>query len=105
MSAFGFRRAPGVRWTPGLPFHGARITDWDAPASHAPMARGAIESACDLALPDAFALRREARDHLTPRSPVCCPLEATALRQWCVRLQSQGCPLQEQDAPVFLQKR
>ncbi|QGZ63241.1 hypothetical protein [Paraburkholderia acidisoli] len=104
MSAFGFRRAPGVRWTPSLRFHQAASGD-DTRTSFAPMARGAHETVCDLALPPAFALRREACQPVTPRSTQCCPVEATALRQWCVRLQRGACPLQAQGAPEFLKKR
>lgn len=73
-----------------------------APLAHG--TRGTNEMACDLVLPDAFALRLEARGALTPRSPARCPLEATALRQWCVRLRNDACPLEAVEAPVFLKR-
>ncbi|WP_322104306.1 hypothetical protein [Paraburkholderia sp. J41] len=80
----------------------------DLPLSHA-TPRGARDlTTCDLALPEAFALRLEARAVRSPRAPACCPLEATALRQWCVRLQRAACPLEAvnaAEAPIFLTKR
>ncbi|MDR3097464.1 MAG: hypothetical protein LBV73_10355 [Paraburkholderia sp.] len=61
---------------------------------------------CGIELPDAYALRLEARTHGTSRNPVGCPLEASALRQWCVRNQHGTCPEQAPPvAPAFLHKR
>ncbi|QGZ57204.1 hypothetical protein [Paraburkholderia acidiphila] len=105
MSAFSFRRAPGMRWTPRLPQHQSVEDKPHATAGFAPLARGTSETSCGLALPLSFALRLDAHRHVTPRNPACCPLEDTALRQWCVRLRSGACPM---DAPaeahVFLQR-
>jgi hypothetical protein len=61
---------------------------------------------CGIELPDAYALRLEARTHATVRNAVGCPLDASVLRQWCVRRQSGACPEQAPSAaPGFLQKR
>lgn len=73
----------------------------------APHAReaGVRVTCCGIELPDAYALRLEARTHTTPSNPPGCPLEASVLRQWCVRNQRGACPEQAQPAtPAFLQK-
>ncbi|WP_322042023.1 hypothetical protein [Paraburkholderia sp. J67] len=69
-------------------------TSHDHTGVHAPIARGSgiRETRCGLELPDSFALKLGARTHATPRNPVDCPLDESALRQWCVRLQSGKCP-------------
>jgi hypothetical protein len=103
MTAFFFRRAPGVRWTPvRQERHATQMADDALEATP-----GASHGSCGLVLPDSFALRLGARRHVTPRNPVHCPLEDTALRQWCVRLQNGACPNETADetpdeTPVFL---
>ncbi|WP_321933292.1 hypothetical protein [Paraburkholderia sp. J8-2] len=105
MSAFSFRRAPGMRWAPRLPQHQSMEDEPHAASGFAPLARGTSETSCGLVLPESFALRLGAQRHVTPRNPVCCPLEDTALRQWCVRLQNEACPMDAPaEAPVFLQR-
>lgn len=77
-----------------------------AAAGFAPFARGTSEMSCGLALPESFALRLGAHRHVTPRNPVHCPLEDTALRQWCVRLQNEACPKDAStEAPVFVKRK
>lgn len=65
------------------------------PHAHVPLARGSgIDTTrCGLELPVEFALKLGARTHATPRNPVLCPLADSALRQWCVRMQSGACPI------------
>jgi hypothetical protein len=107
MAAFTFRRAPGVRWTPRLPDREAMQAGGAAHAAepHTPCAHGASESACGLELPDSYKLRLVASRHVTPRNPVSCPLEDTALRQWCVRLQNDACPQGTPvEVPVYLKR-
>lgn len=105
MSAFAFRRAPGMRWTPRLPQRHPEADEPHEAAGFAPLARGTSETSCGLALPESFALRLDVRRHVTPRNAVCCPLEDTALRQWCVRLQNDACPKDAPaEAPVFLKR-
>lgn len=104
MSAFTFRRAPSVRWTPRLP---DRHVTQERDDAHIvpPFARGVGKTSCGLTLPEGFALRLGARRHVSPRNPVSCPLEETALRQWCVRLQKGACPNETPtEAPVFVKR-
>ena len=71
----------------------------------APQPGGANHVPCGLVLPESFALRLGARRHVTPRNPVSCPLDETALRQWCVRLQNGACPNEKlAETPVFLKR-
>jgi hypothetical protein len=107
MAAFTFRRAPGVRWTPRLPDREAMRESGEAHAAEpcAPFAHDASETACGLELPESFRLRLVASRHVTPRNPVSCPLDDTALRQWCVRLRNDACPQDEPvEVPVFLKR-
>jgi hypothetical protein len=121
MPVFSLRQAPSLRWVARTAEPcGQRVErsacdaasqeypDALAPlAPLAPLARGTGVRAtcCGLELPDGYALRLEARTHATARNPVGCPLEASALRQWCVRLQHGTCPQQSRRAaPVFLHK-
>ncbi|WP_322032538.1 hypothetical protein [Paraburkholderia sp. J76] len=105
MSAFSFRRAPGVRWTPRPPQRRRAGHEPGLPEEFAPLARGTSQTPCGIALPERFALRLGAHRHVTPRNPVCCPLEDTALRQWCVRLQNEACPRETPaEAPVLLRR-
>jgi hypothetical protein len=103
MTAFLFRRAPGVRWThPRQERHAMPAAD---DALEAPPEHGTSHVSCGLVLPESFALRLGARRHITPRNPVSCPLEETVLRQWCVRLQNGACPNDgPAEAPVFLKR-
>ncbi|CAG9274219.1 hypothetical protein [Paraburkholderia unamae] len=98
MSVFFLRRAPGVRWTPRLPEHRGEHDGGEMP-------RTSKTSPCDLVLPESFALRLAVHHPVTPRSPVRCPLDETALRQWCVRLQNDDCPNKaSHEAPMFLKR-
>jgi len=110
MPVFSLRQAPSLRWMPRtagprgvrLPRHGGDAAPLD-PALPAREA-GVRVTRCGIELPDAYALRLEARTHATPRNPPGCPLEASVLRQWCVRSQCGACPEQGEPAtPALLQ--
>ncbi|NIE65786.1 hypothetical protein [Burkholderia sp. Ax-1719] len=103
MSVFPLRPSPSLRWLARTAEPCGQRIDHRAcdstPQGHAPLARGSgIDTTrCGLELPVEFALKLGARTHATPRNPVLCPLADSALRQWCVRLQSGACPDCAQD--------
>ncbi|MBB3257667.1 hypothetical protein F4827_002532 [Paraburkholderia bannensis] len=98
MSVSPLRPSPSLRWLARTTEPcGQRIkhrTCDGTPQGHVPLARGSgIDTTrCGLELPVEFALKLAARTHATPRNPVLCPLSDSALRQWCVHLQSGACP-------------
>ena len=111
MPVFSVRQAPSLKWMARTAEPcGVRALRRDGEAAAlnpAPAARegGVRATRCGIELPDAYALRLEARTHATPRKPVGCPLAESVLRQWCVRNQAGMCPEQAQPVtPAFLQK-
>ncbi|CAG9217541.1 conserved hypothetical protein [Paraburkholderia tropica] len=107
MPVFSLRPAPSLRWVArtsepcGVPTISRDVAclSGETPAPE----NGTRVAACGLALPASFALRLEARQHVKPRGAQSCPLDTSALRQWCVRLQGGGCPREaDAQAPAFL---
>ncbi|HEV3428826.1 MAG TPA: hypothetical protein VG320_13195 [Paraburkholderia sp.] len=98
MSVFPLRPSSSLRWLARTAEPVGQRLEHRAcdrtPQGQALLSRGSGIRAtlCGLALPDSFALKLGARTHATPRNPVACPLEESALRQWCVRRQSGNCP-------------
>ncbi|QNB13106.1 hypothetical protein [Paraburkholderia tropica] len=97
MPVFSLRPAPSLRWV-------ARASEPCGVPTNSPADEGTTRvAACGLALPSAFALRLEARQHVKPTGTARCPLDASTLRQWCVRRQRGSCPEEAgAQAPVFL---
>lgn len=111
MPVFSIRQAPSLKWMARTAEPcGVRALRDDGDAvvqEHARSARGGGVRAtrCGIELPDAYALRLEARTHATARNPVDCPLEGSVLRQWCVRRQCGECPHQAKSAgPAFIRE-
>ncbi|WP_028218728.1 hypothetical protein [Paraburkholderia oxyphila] len=110
MPVFSIRQAPSLKWMARTAEpSGVRALRHDGGATrdHAALKResGVRATRCGIELPDAYALRLEARTHATPHNPVGCPLEGSALRLWCVRRQHGECPEQAPaTTPAFLQK-
>ncbi|MFX1675495.1 hypothetical protein PWR63_25120 [Paraburkholderia sp. A2WS-5] len=110
MPVFSMRQAPSLRWMARTaePCGVRAPRPDDAAALNAaphPREIGVRTPRCGIELPDGYALRLEARTHATPHSPIGCPLEASVLRQWCVRNLQGDCPAQAQPTPpAFLQK-
>ncbi|QBQ99209.1 hypothetical protein [Paraburkholderia pallida] len=97
MPVFPIRLAPSLKWMArtaeprgvhALRQGGGVLRHHAAPKHES----GVRATCCGIELPDAYALRLEARTHATPHNPVGCPLEGSALRLWCVRKLQGECP-------------
>lgn len=86
MPAFPFHQAPSVHATDA--YVAARTGERAAVLPH-----DRVHTApCGLELPCAFAARFEMRRHASPHGAAHCPLEASVLREWCVRRRTGACP-------------